>query len=88
MIIYSINGTNDYIILDGVLCLKYTDSESLKKLFSILNINYEFSPISVTCDFDASQIKALKECKAFESTPYTICCFFTLRQLLCENLKN
>ena len=43
-------------ILAWVLCIKYTDSESLKKSFAILNINYNLYPISVTIDFNASQI--------------------------------
>lgn len=44
------------VILSCVLCIKYTDSESLKKAFAILNINYNLYPISVTIDFNPSQI--------------------------------
>jgi len=44
------------VILACVLCIKYTDSESLKKAFAILNINYNLYPISVTIDFNPSQI--------------------------------
>ena len=80
MTIYCIDKEKNNIVLVCLLCLKYNDSESLKKIFAFLNINYNFSPISVTCDFDSAQIKALKQCNFFKKKPYIISCFFHFAQ--------
>ena len=54
MTIYTLDEKENNVILACVLCIKYTDSESLKKVLAILNINYNFNPINVTTDFEAS----------------------------------
>ena len=41
--------------------LKFTDYNSLFKIFSLLKAIYNFSPISVNNDFEKAQIKAVKE---------------------------
>ena len=87
MTIYSVNNENNNIILACLLCIKYTDSESLKKIFSVLNINYDFAPITVTCDFDAAQIKALKECTNLKKKPYIITCLFHFTQTIIRKFK-
>ena len=47
---------NNIINITVLLCLKYNDSESLKKIFSKLNISYNFNQISINTDFDSAQI--------------------------------
>ena len=59
----------------------------MKKVFAILNINYNFNPISATKDFDASQIKALKECSSFIKKPYIISCLFHFSQCVLSKFK-
>ena len=56
MTIYSNNNMNNIINITVLLCLKYNDSESLKKIFSKLNISYNFNQISINTDFDSAQI--------------------------------
>ena len=52
------------------ICLKYNDSNSLIKIFSLLKAIYNFHPIIITTDFDMSQIKAIKQCELFNRKPY------------------
>lgn len=87
MTIYSINENENKVIISAILCIKYTDTEYLKKIFAYLNINYKFAPISITCDFDKAQIKALKECYFFQKKPYIICCFFDFTQCIIKKFK-
>ena len=43
--LYAINKFNDTIGIGALICLKYNDTESLKKIFAILNASYNFCPI-------------------------------------------
>ena len=65
--------------------LKYTDSQSLIKLFSLLKVSYNFEPKCITSDFDRSQILALKKCDLFIEKPFIICCFFHYVQIIIKN---
>lgn len=85
--IYAIDRTNNKSIIAVLICVKYTDYESLKKIFSILNAMYYFSPTSITTDFSYSQIKALKDCHSFKKKPYIICCIFHYTQCIIKKLK-
>ena len=61
MTIYVINPKKINSILSCLICIKFTDSQSLIKIFSILKVRCNFEPKLVTTDFDKSQIKALKK---------------------------
>ena len=70
MTIYGINPSNNLSVIVALIILKFTDSNSLIKIFSLLKIMYRFEPKSVTVDYDMSQIKALKTCESFSKKPY------------------
>ena len=63
-----------------LIILKYSDLNSLVKIFSLLNVLFRFSPISVTVDFDLSQIKSLKNCDKFINKSYIMTCLFHFEQ--------
>jgi cyclin B len=50
--IYSFNEKENRIAIAALICAKFTDTETLKKIFSFLRISYNFSPIMVNTDFD------------------------------------
>ena len=74
--IYAIKEVTNSIGISALICLKYKDSESLKKLFGILNASYNFMPNTCTTDFDKAQIKALKTCESLIKKPYIVSCLF------------
>ena len=78
MILYAIDTVKNKTILACLMLIKYTDVNSLKKIFSLLAAMYNFSPTAVTTDFSSSQIKAIKECNMFKKKPYVISCMFVL----------
>ena len=83
MSIYSIKNSNDSVGIGELICLKYNDAESLKKIFAILNALYNFMPKTITTDFDKAQIKALKLCSNFINKLYIIIlCFINPIQIL------
>lgn len=57
MTIYSINSEKNCTNIAALICLKFIESASLIKLFSIIRTIYNFSPKVITVDFDMSQIK-------------------------------
>jgi len=59
----------------------------LIKLFSQLNISYNFSSYSITTDFAQAQIKALIKCEVFSKRPYIICCLFHFNQAIIKNMN-
>ena len=63
------------------------DSKSLIKLFSQLNISYNFSPYSITTDFTQPQIKALIKCEVFNKRSYIICCLFHFSHEIIKNMN-
>lgn len=74
--IYAIKEATNSIGIGALIYLKYKDSESLKKLFAILNASYNFMPSTCNTDFDKAQIKALKTCESFIKKPYIVpACF-------------
>ena len=85
--IYSIDKINNKSVIAALICIKYVDYVSLKKLFSILNAAYYFSPVCVTTDFSFPQIKALRDCHSFKKKPYIICCIFHFSQIILKKLK-
>ena len=87
MTIYTIDNNKEKTILIYIICLKYTDYESLTKLFSLLRVIYHFSPICVNSDYAIAQINALKLCKIFKNKPYVITCLFHFSQSLIKKLK-
>ena len=60
MTIYAIERNLKKSIIAAFICLKYNDSNSLIQIFYLLRALYSLSPISVNCDFEKSQINALK----------------------------
>ena len=88
MTIYYINKEDKTTNLTGLICIKYTDNESLQKLFSILRATYNFSPKLVTTDFDSALIRSLKECETFNENPIVIPCFYHYNQCLIHKLKH
>ena len=87
MTINAIDPINHQTIIAAFICIKFTDSESLLKLFGLLKSLYSFSPITVNTDFDNSQIKALKNCDDFIKTPNIITCLFHFSQNIIKKLK-
>ena len=85
--IYAIDTIKNKSIIAAIICIKYTDYESFKKLFSLLNAIYYFSPVCITTDFSFPQIKALKDCHSFKKKPYIICCIFHYSQCILKKLK-
>ena len=85
MAIYSINPQTNSINIVTLTCLKFTDSVSLIKIFSILRATYNFSATAKTIDFDWSHIKALKQCTLFRQKRYIICCLFLFAQAIYKN---
>ena len=78
MSIYAIDKDNNKSIIAALICIKYTDYESLQKLFSLLNAVYYFSPINITTDYSYPQIKALRDCHSFKKKPYIYSCYFII----------
>ena len=68
MTLYAIDTVNNKTNLACLILIKYTDTNSLKKIFSLLAAIYNFSPPSITTDFSSSQIKAIKECSILKKT--------------------
>lgn len=87
MTIYYVNRDDNTTNLASLICIKYNDSQSLEKLFSILRATYNFNPKLITTDFDSSLIKALKGCEMFNSQPIIIPCFFHYSQCLVRKFK-
>ena len=87
MTINAIDPINYQTVIAAFLCIKYTDYESLLKIFGLLKSLYSFSPIVVNTDFDNSQIKALKKCDAFIKPPYIVPCLFHYSQNITKKLK-
>ena len=88
MTLYCIDNDNTKTILAALILLKYKDTNSLLKILSILKSLYGFSPKCITTDFDKAQIKALKQCEAFNQKPYVIPCLFHFSQALVRKLKS
>ena len=82
--IYSFNEKENKIAIGALICVKSTDIDTLKKLFSFLRISYNFSPIMVNTDFNRAQIKALKTCEFFEPKPYVVLCLFHYSKTIIE----
>lgn len=62
MTLYYINKEDKTSNLIALIFIKYTDNESMKKLFSILRASYKFNLKFVTTDYDGALIKSLKKC--------------------------
>jgi hypothetical protein len=67
MTIYYVNRDDNTTNLASLICIKYIDSQSLDKLFSLLRATYNFNPKLITTDFDSALIKSLKGCEMFSS---------------------
>ena len=76
IIIYGIDKNNNISKLACLICIQYMDIKSLIKLFSQLNISYNFSLYSISTDFAQAYIKALIKCEVFNKRTYIICCLF------------
>ena len=87
MTLYGIDNNKNSIVIGCLICLKYNDSESLNKLFGILNINYNFNPKCISTDFSMSQIKAINECKYFKNKIYIVPCLFHFAQAIIKKFK-
>ena len=85
---YAINEINNSIGIGALICLKYNDAESLKKLFYILYASYNFMPITCTTNFDKAQIKELKTCESFVKKLYIIPCLFHYSQAIIKIFQN
>ena len=87
MTLYAIEPTKHYTIISCLILLKFTDTNSLIKIFSILNAIYNFNPYCVTTDFNLSQLKALKTCPNSKHKPYIVTCLFHLGQAILKKMK-
>ena len=87
MTIYALDNEKNKSIIAALICIKYTDYNSLLKIFSLFRGLYDFSPICISADFDNAQIKALKSCETFIKKPYIICCLFHLSQTIIRKFK-
>lgn len=88
MTIYTIDNNKEKTILVYAISSKYTDYESLTKIFSLLMVIYNFSLIYVNSDYAIAQIKVLKLCEVFKNKPYIITCLFHFSQSLIKKLKS
>lgn len=86
MTLYAIEPKKNTILVILII-EKYTDTQSLIQLFSILKVIYNFNPYSVTIDLDLAQIKAIKNCDKFTHKPYAITCLCHLGQALIKKMK-
>ena len=87
MTIYTIDKEKKSTIICALICLKYNDEQSLIKIFSLLRAYYNFSPSTVTLDFDRAQINSLKKIELFKNKPYLITCLFHFGQALFRKLQ-
>lgn len=87
MILYAIDNKKNSIVITCLICLKFSDIESLKKLFGFLNINYNFNPKCDNTDFSIAQIKTLKNCSTFNKKPYGVPCLFHFSQAIIKKFK-
>ena len=87
MTIFAIDNDNLNTVIAALICIKFTDVNSLIKIFSLLRATYDFSPNCVTTDFEMAQIKALKTCELFIQKPYVICCVFHFSQAITRKMK-
>ena len=87
MTIYAIDEINKSIVIAWLICIKYVDTNSLLKLFGLLNISYNYNPKCVTTDFSLAQIKALKECTSFDNSPYVVPCIFLFAQAIIKKFR-
>jgi hypothetical protein len=87
MTIYAIDNKLKKSNIAAFICLKYKDSNSLIKIFNLFRAIYYFSPISVNCDFENSQIYTLKHCELFNQKHYIIPCLFHYEQSIIRKLK-
>ena len=85
MVIYSIDKNKNTTVIAALICIKYTDENSLIKLFSLLRAYYNFSPTAVTLDFDKALINAFKKCDTFKKVPFLITCLFHFAKQILEN---
>ena len=58
--IYFFDQKNNKTLIAAFIYLKYTDFNSLIKIFELLTALYNFSTIAVSTDFNMGQIKAIK----------------------------
>ena len=87
MSIYCIDNIENKTIIAAFVLLKYKDTNSLLKIFGILRATFNFSPKTVTTDFDYSLIKAIKNCNLFIDKPYVIACLFHYSQAILKKCK-
>ena len=85
--IYAIDPFKNRTLISTLICIKYTDKNSLDLLFRQLTASFNFSPICVTTDYDNAQISALKNCELFKKPPYILCCLFHFSQSLVKKFK-
>ena len=85
--IYVFDTKNNKSLIAAFICIKYTDFNSLIKIFSLLSALYNFSPVAINTDFNMGQIKAIKNCTTFKQKPYVICCLFHFSQSILRELK-
>ena len=88
MSIYSFDSKNNKTIISALICIKYTDKNSLDLLFRQLTASFNFSPICVKTDYDNSQIYALKNCKLFKKNLILLNVYFIYHKILLGNSKN
>ena len=69
MTIYAIDEKLGNNVITAFIFLKYSDNNSLKKIFNILRVIYKFEPITVNWDYDLAQIKTLKEYDLYHKKP-------------------
>ena len=87
MTIYALDNEKNKSIIAALICIKYTDYNSLLKIFAWSRGLYNFSAICTTADFDNSQIKSLKSCETFIKKPFIIWCLFHLSQAIIRKFK-
>lgn len=87
MSLYVLDENNKSIVITCFILLKYKDSNSIIKIFGLLNVLYKFTPKCLNTDFDYSQIKALYNCALFSSRPSIIPCLFHFSQAIIKKFK-
>ena len=85
--VYSIDSYKGLTILCYIILLKYTDTNSLNKIFSLLPALYNFSPNRVTTGFNMTKSKASKKAETFKKTPYVIYGLFNYKQTILKKMK-
>jgi hypothetical protein len=76
------------IVLYGLFCIKYEDSQSLYYAFKYLKDFFEFTPKIVNINFSLALSNALSSPNLFDEKPIIVKCFFHFTQSLHKKMKN